>query len=186
MVDNIFFYRNLSQGESASDSSRSSKIDLYIVKTLHLLHSGTPLQSIHPRLKFRLWRQVRPNADRTDAEGEVRSQPVGGSSIAPWLKSFGSVHSRNADSKPVWAGIAHSYYHQRQLSKQGIRWPVSHDLNTGSSFDPLRLRVFFFFRSAATDRSLKTIFLTHTALEKFLCLWASGRTSDAKSQPFYK
>ena len=29
-----------------------------------------------------------------------------------------------------------------QLSNQGIRWPVSCDLNAGSGVDPLRLQVF--------------------------------------------
>ena len=162
----------------SSDSSRSSKIDLYIVKTLHLLHSGTPLQTTFGNLSIWDWNfGYDVKNDRTPTERRWRRSQESARRAehhSPMAKTFGSVHSRNADSKLVWAGIAQSYYHQRQLSKQGIRWPVSHDLNAGSSFDPLRLRVFL--RSAATDRSLKIIFLTHIAREIFLCLWASGRT----------
>ena len=40
----------------------------------------------------------------------------------------------------MWDDIAHSCHDQ--VSKQGIRWPVSHDLIAGSSFGPLRLHTF--------------------------------------------
>ena len=56
------------------------------------------------------------------------------------LRKFDSIHSRNVGSKLVWEDIAHSCYDQ--VSKQGIRRPVSHDLIAGSSFGPLRLRTF--------------------------------------------
>ena len=54
------------------------------------------------------------------------------------LRKFNSIHSRNVGSKLKWYDISHSRYDQ--VSKQGIRWPVSQDLMTGSSFGPLRLR----------------------------------------------
>ena len=54
------------------------------------------------------------------------------------VRKFGAIHSRNVGSTLVWDDIAHSCYDQ--VSKQGIHWPVAHDLIAGSSFGALRLR----------------------------------------------
>ena len=110
----------------------------------------------------------------TLGEGEgVRSQPFGGGvgySVAPWLRKFGSIHSRNVGSKVVWNDIAHSCCNW-QLSKHGIRWPVSHDLMVGSRFCPIEVTCFSFFTRTAHKIS-------------GVLIWTSGRTSDPKSQPF--
>ena len=70
-------------------------------------------------------------------------------SVAPWLRNFSSIHSRNVGSKLVWDDVAHSCYHQVTAVKIG--YPLTsttlHDLIAGSSFDPLRLCVFEVFRS---------------------------------------
>ena len=103
----------------------------------------------------------------------VRSQPFRGGvgySVAPaWLRKFGSIHSRNVDSKVVWNDIAHSCCWQ--LTKQGIRWLISHDLMAGSRFCPIEVTCFSFFTRTAHEIS-------------GVLIWTSGRTSDPKSQPF--
>ena len=69
-----------------------------------------------------------------------RSKKIASFAFSFGLRKFNSIHSRNVGSKLVWYDIEHSRYDQ--VSKQGIRWPVSQDLITGSSFGPLRLRTF--------------------------------------------
>ena len=76
-----------------------------------------------PEILVITWPYARPSVQTLVAgEGIQESAHRGGwvcHSVAPWLRKFSSIHSRNVDSKLVWDDIAHSRY---QVT--GVRWPV--------------------------------------------------------------
>lgn len=75
--------------------------------------ANTIWQSIRLR-KFGYDVNVRHNADCTDSGGGGRKLGVSPSGeeyidwLAPWLRKFGFIHSRNVVSELVWDNIAHS------------------------------------------------------------------------------